>query len=63
MRIDGKQGYERLRDTLVHEMFHAIFRYGVHEDLPDELEERFVRVATMGFFEITRNSPDFWSED
>jgi hypothetical protein len=43
-------------------MFHAVFRYGVHEDLPDELEERFVRVATMGFFEIIRNSNPFWED-
>jgi hypothetical protein len=61
--IDAKQGTERMRDTLVHEMIHAVFRYGVHEDLPDELEERFVRIATLAFFEIIRNCADFWSEE
>ena len=55
--IDSTQNDETKKDTLVHELFHAVYARlpGVDHD-DEDAEENFVLAATLCFFEIVRNT-------
>lgn len=50
------------RDTLVHELMHAVYSTmpSIHDDDPERFEENFVLAATEAFFEIIGNSETSW---
>ena len=61
--ISRDQSIESMKDTVVHELMHAIYSTmpGVDHD-DEEGEENWVLGATEAFFEIVRNSGvDWWS--
>ena len=62
--INADQGDETKRDTIIHEMLHAIYARlpGVdHDDV--DAEENFVLAATLAFFEIVRNTGRWYLPD
>lgn len=59
--ISKQQSEASMKDTLTHEIIHAVYSYlpGVDHD-SEEAEENFVLAATIMFFEITRNAKTSW---
>lgn len=59
--ISLDQSAECMKDTLVHELMHAVYATmpGVDEE-SEEAEENWVRSATEAFFEVVRNSDKPW---
>ncbi len=61
IHIEDSQSPESMKDTLVHEMFHAVYATQpgmAHHD--EDAEENTVLFATEAFFEIVRNLKPFW---
>lgn len=54
IQIAAGQGHEQERDTLLHEVIHAI-DYALHADL----EERQVHALSAGLLAVLRENPEF----
>lgn len=64
IHIERNQSLESMRDTLVHEMYHAVYATSPGMDHNDEdKEEDVVLFGTEAFFEIVRNLKPFWVID
>lgn len=53
---------ETMRDTLVHELMHAVYATSPrpHGGDEEEYEENLVRLMTEAFFEVVNNSNETW---
>lgn len=60
--ISRDQSPGSMRDTLVHEIFHAVYSTMPRTTSEDaeEVEEAWVLGATEGFFEVVNNSDTAW---
>ena len=62
--ISKQQSESSMKDTLVHEIMHAVYSSlpGVDHD-SEEAEENAILAATMMFFEVVRNADNPWWDE
>lgn len=57
--IAKDQNEQQVRDTLLHEILHAVYsEMGIEEDVKEEQEETIVRRMGTGLLYVIRNNPE-----
>lgn len=56
IKVDGSCSASQVRDTVLHEVLHAVINDGPN-DLDPDVEERIVRVIAPALLGVLRNNP------